>query len=235
MADLKASVEVVGEAWKKSAYYADAEQWTFIFWDADQPFRSFFDRLDLRAVLELACGHGRHSEIVASKSSSLTLMDIHPENLDSCRARLAGSGNVRFLTNSDYDFVPVEDGSLSAIFCYDAMVHFSPDLIASYLVDAARVLKPGGRALFHHSNRDADPDVHYGQNLQARNRMTLARFAELADQAGLMVMDARPIDWAGIAELDGLTLVRKPRIHHRVLRSLRGPFAPRSEKAPRHT
>ena len=48
-------------------------------------------------------------------------------------------------------------------------------------------------------------------------------------------MDARPIDWAGIAELDGLTLVRKPRIHHRVLRSLRGLFAPRSEKARRRT
>ena len=35
------------------------------------------------------------------------------------------------------------------------MVHFSADLVQAYLRDTARVLKPGGMALYHHSNYPA--------------------------------------------------------------------------------
>lgn len=210
MSDIRKSVEIVGEAWKESSYYEDARQWTFIFWDPQHPFRPFFDRMDLRAVLELACGHGRHSEIVAPMASQLTLMDIHAKNLDACKEILSNRDNVRYLVGNGYDFTPMASSSLSAIFCYDAMVHFSPDLVTSYLQDAARVLEPGGQALFHHSNYNADPTIHYGRNPQARNRMTLDMFADLVVRAGLTVEDSRMVDWAGIPGLDGLTLVRKP-------------------------
>jgi SAM-dependent methyltransferase len=209
--DLDASVAIVGEAWKESAYYADAEQWTFIFWDPAHPFRPFFDRLKLRNVVELACGYGRHAEQVAPLARQLTLMDIHQENLDVCAQRLAQYSHVTCILNNGYDFAPVKDASVTAIFCYDAMVHFSPDLVASYLRDTARVLKPGGRALFHHSNHDADPALHYGSNPESRNRMTMAMFAELATAVRLDIEDSRTIDWAGVPELDGLTLLRKPR------------------------
>ncbi|KGQ18535.1 Methyltransferase type 11 [Lysobacter dokdonensis DS-58] len=208
--DLAASVDVVGEPWKESAYYADAEQWTFVFWDPAHPFRSYFDRLDLRNTIELACGHGRHAERTAAMAGSLTLMDIHQANLDACRARLGHLPNVRIERNNGYDFRPVEDGSATAIYCYDAMVHFSPDLVASYLQDAARVLAPGGMALFHHSNHDSGSDRHYGLNTHARNRMTLERFSELAREAGLEIADSRALDWGEAVELDGLTLVRRP-------------------------
>jgi SAM-dependent methyltransferase len=206
--DLQSSVDLVGEAWKQSAYYQDAERWTFIFWDPGQPFRTWFDRLDLRNALELACGHGRHAERVVPHAGQLTLMDIHEENLDACRARLSGYGNVRYLLNSGYDFRPVPDATLTAIYCYDAMVHFSPDLVAAYLEDARRVLAPGGMALLHHSNYDADPSQHYGSNPQARNRMTLEMFRGLAERAGLEVVDSKPVEWAAIPGLDGLTLLR---------------------------
>ena len=71
------SVEVVAAPWRQSVYYEDAETWTFIFWSEDHPFYPQFKRLDLTVVLELACGHGRHSEIVAGRSGQLTLMDVH--------------------------------------------------------------------------------------------------------------------------------------------------------------
>ena len=47
MNDLEKSVAVVGEAWRDSPYYEDAERWTFLFWDEHRPFRPFFERLDL--------------------------------------------------------------------------------------------------------------------------------------------------------------------------------------------
>lgn len=207
--DLQNSVDVVGEPWKESAYYADAERWTFIFWDPEHPFRRWFDRLDLRNTLELACGHGRHAERAAPIAGELTLLDIHEANLDACRKRLAGFDNVRYILNGGFDFQPVPDASLTAIYCYDAMVHFSPDLVAAYLQDARRVLAPGGMALLHHSNYEADPAQHYGMNPQARNRMTLGMFRELAERAGLEVVEQKPVDWAAIPGLDGLTLLRK--------------------------
>jgi SAM-dependent methyltransferase len=206
---LQSSVDVVGAPWRESAYYEDAERWTFLFWEPEHPFRPWFDRLDLRNVLELACGYGRHAERVAPLAGQLTLMDIHDANLDACRERLAQYDHVRYIHNDGYDFQPVPDGSLTAIYCYDAMVHFSPDLVGAYLQDAQRVLAPGGMALLHHSNLDADPSQHYGLNPLARNRMTMAMFHLLAEDAGLQVVESKTLDWGGIEKLDGLTLLRR--------------------------
>ncbi len=207
--DLKSSVEIVGVAWKKSAYYDQAENWTHLFW-GEGPFLQAFGKLDLRTTLELACGHGRHAEQIVDRAGSLTLMDIHAENLDACRQRLATKSNVAYVLNNGYDFKPVSASSTTAIFCYDAMVHFSPDLVESYLHDASRILKRGGMGLFHHSNYDADPAVHYSHNPHCRNKMTVARFRSLALAAGLEVVQSQVLAWGGAADIDGLTLVRKP-------------------------
>lgn len=205
---LQSSVDTVGAPWKESEYYDDAERWTFLFWEPAHPFRPWFDRLDLRNVLELAVGHGRHAERVAPIAGQLTLMDIHEANLEACRHRLAACDNVRYICNDGYDFQPVPDASLTAIYCYDAMVHFSPDLVGAYLQDAHRVLAPGGMALLHHSNRNVDPAVGDDSNPCARNWMTMAMFRLLAEDAGLQVVDSKTIDWAGVSRLDGLTLLR---------------------------
>jgi len=160
-------------------------------------------------VVELACGHGRHSEKVAKLCGKLILMDIHQANLNACRGRLQTLENVDYNRNSGDYIQPIPDGLISAVFCYDAMVHFSPDLVESYLNDTARILTPKGRALFHHSNYDAPTDQHYGRNPHARNRMTLERFRTCAEQAGLMVITSTPHSWGGVSDLDGVTLVEK--------------------------
>lgn len=208
--NLERSVKTVGEAWKQSSYYKDAEQWTFMFWSHGHGFREYFDLLDLSSVVELACGHGRHSEQVAPLAGHLSVMDIHEENLYVCRKRLERFANVSVQKNNGYDFRPLNDASTTSIFCYDAMVHFSPDVVISYLGDAARILGPGGQALFHHSNHDAGSGQHYGLNPHARNAMTLAKFGEHANAAGLAVVKSTPVDWGGVTGLDGLTLLRKP-------------------------
>lgn len=209
-ASLEKSVETVGQAWKESPYYEDAEQWTFMFWNHGHGYRDYFDLLDLSSVVELACGHGRHSERVAPLAGHLSVLDIHEENLEVCVKRLEKYANVSVVKNNGYNFRPLADASATAIFCYDAMVHFSPDIVASYLGDAARVLAPGGKALFHHSNHDDGSRQHYGLNPHARNAMSLAQFAELATAAGLTVVKSTPMEWGGMTGLDGLTLLRKP-------------------------
>jgi len=206
---LSQSIETVKAPWVGSNYYQEAERWTFVFWDAGRPFRKWFDRLDLTDTIDLACGHGRHGEKSAPLCGRLTMIDVLPENVDVCRRRLGHLANVDFASTEGASY-PVPNASVSAIYCYDAMVHFSPMIVESYLTDTARVLRPGGMALFHHSNYAAPTDQHYGLNPHARNHMTLAQFSEMAQRAGLAVSDQMPLAWGGEADLDGLTLVQRP-------------------------
>lgn len=140
----------------------------------------------------------------------LTLMDIHDANLDFCRNRLRAYAFVRYVKGNGYNFEPVEPESKTAIYCYDSMVHFSPDIVESYLKDTARILRPGGMGLFHHSNYPAPMDQHYGRNPQARNHMTKKLFETYAKRAGLTVRESHIFQWGGVDDLDCLTLVQRP-------------------------
>ncbi|TPI29078.1 class I SAM-dependent methyltransferase [Mesorhizobium sp. B3-2-1] len=204
------SAAIVGAPWAKSSYYDDAERWTFIFWDEDKSFRHLFNQMDLTSVLELSCGHGRHAECVAKMTDRLTLMDVHNGNLDFCRDRLRAYPFIRYVKGDGYSFEPIEQESVTAIFCYDSMVHFSPDIVENYLKDAARILRPGGMGLFHHSNYPAPMDRHYGRNPQARNHMTKKLFEAYAKNAGLTIRESNIIPWGGVNELDCVTLVERP-------------------------
>jgi SAM-dependent methyltransferase len=207
---LASAAREIAAPWAESPYYADAERWTFLFWDADRPFRRLFDRLDLSRTVELAVGHGRHAERAAPLARELTLIDVHEDNLARCRERLAGFPQVTTILGDGYSFRPLDDGSRTAIYSYDAMVHFHPELVASYLRDAARVLAPGGRILLHHSNLDAPPDRPYGHNPHARNRMTGEMFEGYATDAGLVVLDFTVIPWGDVADLDRISLLERP-------------------------
>jgi cyclopropane fatty-acyl-phospholipid synthase-like methyltransferase len=143
-----------------------------------------------------------------ARADRLTLMDIHESNLEVCRDRLRMHADIICTRNNGYDFRPIADRSVTAIFCYDAMVHFSPDLVQSYLNDTKRVLTPGGMALFHHSNYAAPEDRPYGQNPHARNHMTFDLFCSYAASARLAVEKSEILDWGGVEKLDRLTLLR---------------------------
>jgi ubiquinone/menaquinone biosynthesis C-methylase UbiE len=207
---LEDEILIVGEPWADSPYYDDAERWTHVFWTPGTEFRRMFDKLDLTEVVELACGHGRHAATIANQATHITLMDIFDSNLDFCKKRLENHKNVSFLKGDGGSFRPLMDASVTSIFCYDAMVHFSPEIIRSYLVDTARVLKPGGKAFFHHSNYPAPLDQHYGLNPHARNHMTASLFSTYATAAGLDIVESKIIPWGEMSDLDCLTLVAKP-------------------------
>ena len=218
MTDIRDSIEVVKEPWIGSPYYDEAEKWTFIFWDEERVFRRYFNNLDVTRCAELACGHGRHAEQLLQRCSdrveALYCLDVLEENVAFTQQRIATFGQATVSLISGSDFQPIAADTLTAIFCYDAMVHFSPDIVLSYLTDAARVLVPGGRALLHHANLYAPetgkPGFHYGRNPHARNHMTLALFEFFAQQAGLRILQTEAMDWAGIPDTDRITLLERP-------------------------
>ena len=191
-------------------YYKTAEDETDVFWGEDSPFYRMFSLLDLTDVVELACGHGRHVEKYLDKAGSVTLVDISEKNISYCKNRFSGIDNIRFYVNNGYDLRELKDGSYTAIFSYDSMVHFEMLDIYSYLEETRRILKSGGRALFHHSNLMIDPKQSFYSpfNIGGRAYMSKDLFAYLAYQAGLTVTEQQIIDWS-MPEMDCITLVEK--------------------------
>jgi ubiquinone/menaquinone biosynthesis C-methylase UbiE len=143
-----------------------------VFWGEGS--RSGTERLDLQKVVEIACGHGRHSAQFVARAGHITLSDIHQQNLDAARARLKGHANVSFHLGDGRTLRPLASESTSSVFSYDAMVHFAPEVVVSYLKEIQRVLKPGGQALLHHSNYDAPLGTVWHANPHGRNHMTQA-------------------------------------------------------------
>ena len=197
--------------WEGSRYFSDAEKWTPYFWDADKVFLPMFEQLTITHLLELACGHGRHADPLmqrfGDRVETYVMMDVLASNIDFCRSRHAGMKRARFLVNAGAAYDGVASNSLTAIFCYDAMVHFHRDVVRQYLVDTKRVLIEGGRALFHHSNNGLDPDSPFDKNVHGRAYLSAALFRKYAEAAGLTVLEQRVIDWVVAKDLDCVTLV----------------------------
>ncbi len=213
-AGLAGSVEQVARYWHADPYYDRAEQpdWLGTFWNRDNPLRPFrrvFGALNLRATAELACGHGRHAAQIYTQVPALILLDVVAENVAFCKERFSGASNVAVMQNDGCTFRPIPDSSLTAIYCYDAMVHFEYDVVLSYIRDTARVLESGGRALYHHSILSAFPGRDHRKNPGGRNFMSHELFMHAARSAGLEVIERLTLDWDA-PNTDGLTLLEKP-------------------------
>ena len=210
MADRTAEIRsAIGKDWVDAPYYRDAEGWLDTFWAPKSPFLPMFRQLDLSRVIELACGHGRHTAQILDQAGEITLIDFEPRNIEACRARFAGQDKLRYIVNAGNDLPGCEDGGTTALFCYDAMVHFELLDVIAYMKEAHRVLRPGGRALLHVSNNRQNPGGFYHQNTHWRNFGGLDTFLHVADRLGFARLDSRTLDWPGAPELDGLMLLER--------------------------
>lgn len=98
--DVNRSATTASEPWRLSPYYDRAEARIGVWWDDGQLFRQLFDRLDLSHVVELACGHGRHTEQIKNRAGRITMMDILEDNVAFCRKRFAIANHVTALVNN---------------------------------------------------------------------------------------------------------------------------------------
>lgn len=213
---------LVAEDWKSTnayanVYYDMAEKGVDDFWHPKSKFRQLFDRLNASTVVELACGHGRHTAYIVNhpelrdKIERVYLLDINDENIAFCKNRFRSDMLIHAQTNNGFNFQPIESGSVSAIFCYDAMVHFEYDSVENYINDAYRILIPGGQALFHHSNYDKSPGTYNTSNPHGRNFMSKNLFAHIAIRAGFEIQDQLVMHWDDFKSIDCLSLIQKRR------------------------
>jgi len=202
----------IGKDWISSSYYDDVEKLTG-FWNESSAFYKSFCQLDCTNIVELACGHGRHVPKYLDKAKSITLVDINQQNIDFCKKRFLNETKIKYVTNAGNDFNGIESNSQTAIFTYDAMVHFEMLDILSYIKDANRILVEGGKILFHHSNAAFSPELYYTQKPQCRNFMSADIFAYMALRMGFVVLKQDIFSWGSgdnfAKDIDCLSLCEK--------------------------
>jgi ArsR family transcriptional regulator len=114
----------------------------------------FGDRLHLLALLslidaplavaDLGCGTGQISEALAPYATRVIAVDGSPEMLEAARLRLGRFDNVE-VREGALEALPIESGILDVAIA-SLVLHHQPDP-ARVLAEAARILKPNGRAL----------------------------------------------------------------------------------------
>jgi 2-polyprenyl-6-hydroxyphenyl methylase/3-demethylubiquinone-9 3-methyltransferase len=110
------------------------------------------DRGTIR-VLDVGCGGGLVSEALASLGYQVTGVDLSAGAIAAARRHAESSGvGVRYQVGSAYQ-LPADDASMDMVVLSDVLEHLH-DLPAA-VREVARVLRPGGIAVFDTINRTA--------------------------------------------------------------------------------
>lgn len=188
-------------------YYLMAEAATEYHWAA--LIWPVISGCDFRVCVDLAAGFGRHSAMLLKHAERVYVVDINKGAVEYCRARFAAEPRAVCLQTNGFSLAGIPTATVTFGFSFDAMVHFDSDIVRAYLVEFARVLRPGGRCFLHHSNFTQDPTGAIDRTAHHRNFMSRELFAHYAYKSGLEVIEQRLLDWSEPL-LDCLSLLQKP-------------------------
>ena len=109
-------------------------------------------------VLEIGCGVGRLTRVLAARTARVLALDVSAEMLARARALNPHLANVEWIASDGVSLRPVPDASADVCLSHVVFQHIpDPRITFGYLGEVARVLRPGGWAALQVSN---DPGVH---------------------------------------------------------------------------
>jgi ubiquinone/menaquinone biosynthesis C-methylase UbiE len=168
-----------------------SEQWDEVIWPAIQDF-------EFTTTLELSPGGGRNTERLCTLASRLIAVDYNQDPLNRTQARLGttqGECGITYYRNNGSDLSMVSDESVTAVYCWDAAVHFDKDVVRSYIGEFARVLIPGGRGFLHHSDLGDGAHKNIQRNPDWRSNTSKELVAEACRVNGLTDTMQQPVHW----------------------------------------
>jgi SAM-dependent methyltransferase len=182
-----------GDPFAAPIYFNTAErvmgrQWNHYIWPR-------IHDCDFRTVVELACGHGRNTARLVPLADKVIAVDINTQCVEYVRARFIREPKVSVLQNDGASLAGIGDGVATLVYCWDAMVHFEPEVVEAYVHEIARVLAPGGRAFIHHSNWTAGRGRDFQTQPNWRNYMSREQFGGFVRDSGLSMLRQDVIAW----------------------------------------
>ena len=124
-----------------------AEAW-FAQHPGAAPFSALipFDELRGKDVLEIGCGTGVHTKLLAEAGARVSAVDLTPTAVELTRRRLALAGLSADVREADAESLPYDDSSFDFMWSW-GVIHHSADT-DRVIAEIARVLRPGGRLAF---------------------------------------------------------------------------------------
>ena len=169
-----------------------------------------------RNILEIGPGHGRWSAYLIPNSQFCTLVDLSPNCLDYCRTRFGASENVEYFLTTGASLPRYCAAAIDFVWSFDAFVHMAAEVINQYLAEIARVLRPTGIAILHHSNIEDLNSHQQGMHIGWRSAVNNDLVRSVAEHAGLTV-ERQFVYWDEMKKIgvpnfgDSITVLRQAR------------------------
>lgn len=107
-----------------------------------------FKERGIRRVLDVACGTGRHTVMLARQGYNVFGFDLSPEGVHLTYESLGRESlKANLHVQSLFDKYPYEDAFFDAVICVKSLNHGRVEDIRRAIVEIKRVLKPGGLIL----------------------------------------------------------------------------------------
>ncbi|MGA4844369.1 class I SAM-dependent methyltransferase [Streptomyces sp. G45] len=98
-------------------------------------------------VLDMGCGTGRFTVLMAEAGAKVSGLDISQAMLDQARQKLAERGHTADLREGDMAHLPFDDASFDTVTSMLALMHIPLEDRQAVFHEVRRVLRPGGRIL----------------------------------------------------------------------------------------
>lgn len=149
------------------------------FWRGGrQDLDNLLGQLDLAVeaddqVVEIGCGVGRITRILAERAADVRALDVSERMLDLANEHHPELGNVTWVLGDGISLEGIPDESADVCFSHVVFQHIpDPDVTMSYVREMGRVLRTGGWAAFQVSNQ---PAVHHRRPVAERISAFAAR------------------------------------------------------------
>ena len=107
-------------------------------------------------VIEIGCGVGRVGKQIAPFCRKWIGCDVSPHMLELAAQRLGDLGNVELREISGFDLRPLADGLADVVYSTVVFMHLEEWDRFNYILEAYRVLRPGGRIFVDNVNLCSD-------------------------------------------------------------------------------
>lgn len=109
-------------------------------------------------VVEIGCGVGRLTRVIAGRAASVRAIDVSERMLDRARELCADLDNVRWIPGDGVSLRGIEESSADTCVSHVVFQHIpDPAITLGYVREIGRVLRPGGWGAFQISN---EPQLH---------------------------------------------------------------------------
>lgn len=104
-------------------------------------------------VVEIGCGVGRLTRVIARRAAGVRALDISERMLDRARELCSDLDNVSWVLGDGTSLQGIEDASADVCVSHVVFQHIpDPEITLGYVREIGRVLRPGGWGAFQISN-----------------------------------------------------------------------------------